>query len=379
MANDLSGLIPDLYCAADTVSREMVGFIPAVTLDPDCARAAVGQKVVSAASQGAPASDITPGVTPPDTGDQSFGNKSIIITKARKVPVRWNGEQTLGLNNNGPRRAILLRDQFTQAMRTLVNEIELDLALLYKTSSRAFGAAGTTPFASDLSDPANLVKILNDNGAPTGDRQLVINTTAAAKMRSLAQLNKANEAGNDSMLRRGLLLDIHGFIIRESAKVVSHTKGTGASYQTNLLAGYAVGETALALDTGTGTVLAGDVVTFTGDANKYVVASALSAGALTIGAPGLQATLADNVVATVGNSYAANLAFSKSAIHLATRAPALPEEGDQAVDRTMITDPVSGITFEVSMYLQYRQVYYEVAIAWGVQNFKPEHTCTLLG
>jgi len=378
MPNTLTGLIPTLYEAVDVVSRELVGFIPAVTLDADASRAALNQTVSAFQTQAGTASDITPAVTPPDDGDQTVGNTGITITKARRVPVRWNGEQTLGANS-GPGKNNILRDQFAQAMRTLVNEVEADLAALYYRASRAYGTAGTTPFATDLSDPANVLKILQDNGAPLGDLQLVINTTAGAKLRTLGQLTKANEAGSTDLLRRGVLLDLHGFAVRESAKVKQVTKGTGAAYQSNLLAGYATGATTLAVDTGNGTVLAGDIVTFNGDTNKYVVGTALNAGSLSINAPGLIQTLADNVAMTVGNNFAANMAFARSAIRLATRAPALPEQGDLAIDRMMVTDPVSGLTFEISVYLQYRQVQYEVALAWGVSCDKPEHTTILLG
>lgn len=379
MANTLTNLTPDLYEALDTISLELVGFIPSVTMDTNVARAAVGQTVRSPVAPASAASNITPGVTAPNDGDQTFANKTITISKARGVPVRWNGEEQRGVNH-GPGYGNLLRNQFTQAMRTLTNEMETDLAALYNTSSRAYGTAGTTPFASDLSDTAQVRKILADNGAPLSDMQLVINTTAGAKMRTLTQLTKANEAADASLLRQGVLLDVHGMQIRESAQVKLHTKGTGASYTSND-AGYAVGATSITLITGTGTVVAGDVVTFAGDSNKYIVTTGVSApGAITIAAPGLlQAIPAAATNMTIGNSFTANCAFSRSAFVLVTRMPAIPEEGDMADDAMMITDPRSGLSFEVRLYKQYRQIRYEIAAAWGVAAMKPEHTAILLG
>lgn len=387
MANTLTNLTTELYNALDVVSRELVGFIPAVTSDMNYERAAVGQTVRSPVAPSASATDITPAVTPPDDGDQTIGNKTMTISKAKRVPVRWNGEERLGLDNNGAPFNIILRDQFAQGMRTLTNLVEADIAALHAKASRAYGAASTVPFASNLKETAQVLKILQDNGSPTGDLQLVIDTSAGANMRTLTQLNKANEAADTSLLRRGVLLDVHGFAIRESAQTKTFTAGAMAN-ATTTAAALTVGQTVLPLATaGTGVVAAGDVITLANDTNKYVVTSVSFAGAnpasgdsITIAAPGVQvaqasAARAITVIATTSRS----MGFARSAIALATRAPALPEQGDSAADRMFITDPVSGLSFEVSMYMQYRQVQYEIALAWGTELVKPEHCAILLG
>ncbi|WHR58402.1 hypothetical protein [Acinetobacter haemolyticus] len=101
MANTLTGLTVTIYNALDVVSRELTGFIPAVSSDLTYNRAAKGQTVTSPVAPAATASDIVAGVTPPNDGDQVIGKVDMTITKARRVPVRWNGEEKLALDNNG--------------------------------------------------------------------------------------------------------------------------------------------------------------------------------------------------------------------------------------------------------------------------------------
>jgi hypothetical protein len=74
-----------------------------------------------------------------------------------------------------------------------------------------------------------------------------------------------------------------------------------------------------------------------------------------------------------------NMAFHRGAICLAQRLPALPQGGDLAVDREVVTDPRSGLSFEIAMYPQYRQMQWEVSAAWGVAMIKPDHCVALLG
>lgn len=383
MANTLTNLIPELYSNLDVVSRELVGLIPSVTLDAAASRAAVGQTVRTFIAPAASATDIAAGATPPDEGDQTIGNGSLSISKARKVPIRWTGEEELSVSAGFGAQQIRAQ-QIQQAFRTLANEMEADLAALYTKASRAVGTAGTTPFgtANDYTAAALARKVLVDNGAGESDLQLVIDTGAGANIRG--KQAAAADAGSTSILRQGVLLDINGMMVRESGQIKTHTKGTGASATTNT-AGYAVGATVITLaSAGTGTIVAGDVITFAGDTNQYVVASGetdvSNGGTITLAAPGLRQAIAASATAiTVVASSVRSMAFRRSAIVLATRAPALPQGGDSAIDRTIVTDPRSGLSFEISVYAQYRRMYWEVAAAWGVSAQKTEHLALLLG
>jgi hypothetical protein len=381
MGATLTNLIPTLYSNLDVVSRELVGLIPAVTIDATTSRAAVNQSVRSFVAPASSAGNITAGVTPPNDGDQTIGDVELKITKARRVPIRWTGEEELG---SGPAASAIQAAQIQQAIRTLTNEIEADLAGLYVAASRAAGTAAQTPFgtANNYTAASLSRKVLADNGSPLSDLQLVVDTTAGANIRGLQ--SAANTAGTDSILRQGVLLDINGMAVRESAQILTPTAGSGASATTNT-AGYAIGATVITLaSAGTGAILAGDVITFAGDSNQYVVASGdadvSNGGTVTLAAPGLRKAIpaaATNisVVATATR----NMAFHRGAIVLAQRLPALPTGGDLAIDRTTITDPRSGLSFEVAMYPQYRQMQWEISCCWGVKVVKPEHFALLLG
>lgn len=382
MANTLTGIIPTLYEALNTVSREMVGFIPAVRSDSNAERAGLNQTVRVPIGESGALEDVTPGATPAASGDTTVGYADVTITKSKAAPIRWNGEEQRAVGTNGTYNSVLA-DQFADGMRKLVNAIEVDIAVAAKVgASRAYGTAATTPFgtAGDLSDLAGVGRILDDNGAPLENRQIVLNSASIANLRGKQSvLFKVSEAGSSDMLRTGMTDMLQNMAVRYSAGFAQHVKGTGASYVTS--GSTAIGVRDIALVTGTGTVLAGDVVTFAADSNnKYVVNTGVAApGTISLNKPGALVTIATANAMTIGNSYTPNVAFARNAIILAARAPAVPEGGDSADDAMMITDPVTGLTFEVRVYRQYRQVKYEIALAWGVSVIKPEHVALLLG
>ena len=97
----LTSLLPTIYEAMDVVSREMVGFIPAVARDSSAERAALNQTVMSPVVGAMTAEDINVGAYPADTPAQTIGNVSMSITKARSVPFGVTGEENRGLNTAG--------------------------------------------------------------------------------------------------------------------------------------------------------------------------------------------------------------------------------------------------------------------------------------
>ena len=383
----LTSLIPSIYAAMNEVSRERSGFIRAVGRDSSAERAAKGQVVMSPVVGAMAAEELNVGATAADTPAQTINNVQMTISKTRSVPFGVTGEENLGLNNAGTMGTINSQ-RIAQALRTLTNEVEADLAALHVNASRAYGTATGTPFgtAADLTDFAAARRILEENGAPGSDMHMILDSASVMRLRGKqSTLFKVNEAGSEEMLRTGSLGTVMDFSLGYSPAVNQLvTVGTVASATVNN-AGYAVGATTLTLTAvGTGTILAGDILAFAGDTNQYVVktgdASVADGGTIVLQEPGLKVAMsAVTKSITIIAATTRNMFFHRGAIQLATRAPAMPDGGDSADDVRVEVDPVSGIAYEFCLYKQKRQIRYEVNLAWGVGVPQPRHLGLLIG
>lgn len=382
MSNTLTNLIPDAYAALDVVSRELVGFLPGVQRDATTDNVALNQSIrVHQTRQNSAGVDIAPSMADPDAAFQTVDNTPVTITKARAFPFSWTGEEQHAMNQ-GPGYLSIKQDQIAQAIRAATNEVETDLAVAaYLGGSRAFGAVGTAPFATTLGASAQVRKILDDNGAPASGRSLVVSTSVGAGIRTLAQLTKANEAGNTMTLRDGELLNLHGFSIRESAQIAAPAAGTSTTAVV-ATGGVAKGATSLVLKAaGTGTIVVGDVITIQDDPNQYVVtvgAGAVSGATIQIAAPGLRKAIVGEKTIAIAATGLRNVGFTQNALLLAARLPFVPEEGDKAIEREIITDPRTGLSMFLEVYPGYRMNTYQISLAWGVKVLKPEHIALLL-
>jgi hypothetical protein len=386
MANDISltGLTEILYQSRDQVAQEPTAFMQGVMVNGGSEGVSANGTVTSLrTTEPTLETSYTPGMTPPDAADITTSTDSLTLSLYAGASIPLKGEQWAQLANTVGAEAAL-GQLYKQGLRKMINTIEASVAdAAYKGSSRAVGTAGTTPFASNFNTINELRQILEDNGCSLDDGMLslAISTGAGTNLRNLSTLTKVNEAGTEATLRRGELLNVSGFSIRASAGVRSHTKGTGSGYLVNQT-GLTNGSRAITTDTGTGTILAGDVITFasgTGSGFNYVVGSALASNVVTINHPGLRGNIADNNAITVGNNYTANVGFHKSAIELAMRPPAQPPGGDAGEEIGVLVDERTGLSFSARLYKGYGMNQIKLMAFYGVKVWKPEFVATLMG
>ena len=379
MAHELDGVIPVFYEALNKVNAEPVGMLPATVISARASAASQGQAVRIPITPMGSNEDITAGSMPTGSAD-TINTVEVTIQKIRRgAPIVWTGEEENAVSGSGVLDPIQV-EQYAQRIRALRNEMEADASAEVVASSvmagNVVGTIGTNPFASNTQALTEILQKLEDNGAPLGELQAVLNTVSGRNIRNLANLYKVNEAGDDSLLRRGLLGDLYGFSIRESAGM-RHTKGTATGYLVNGAA--SSGATSVTIDTGSGTFKENDIVKFGSDTTLYVVAKDVASGGtkLELKNP-LKADVAEDATITV-QGYAPNACFARGTVIMASRVPFVPSRGDNALDRQIITDPLTGIPYELAVWGAPYQTTITIGTAWGFKNIKTENAFALLG
>lgn len=384
MANTLTALAPVAYTAAAIVPRELVGYVASARRDFDDKGAALNDTIKVPSVPAKSTDDYTPAMTTTAGGDSTPTTVDVKITASKLSSFHLTGEQERSLENGGDNAKEFMRQNIEQAIRALINGMELaGHTEIYKAASRAYGTAGTTPFASAISDIPEVKKILKDNGIPDdGNLSLVLSSAASTNLAKIPTLN-GNAPGSvaDNIMNAGAVAKLHNVFIRESGQITAHTIGTGStSYAVNLEAGYAVGSDTIALDTGSGTIVAGDIFTNTQsgvDANKYVVKTALASGSLVLNAPGIRKAWADNNTTAVGAAYTPNVLLHRNCAVLVARNPIIPANAN--IEQLPITDPVTGLTFLLCRVAGDGMVTYRVHACYGWKALDSRGIAILLG
>ncbi len=386
-----ASLYPELYKKAYKVARKKYGIVGAVqtnfgTDSVNIDKSGEDKTYITIPVAGAPTNRSFTAAQDATVGANSTHTKiQMQITKSESYSWHQTDDEVaaMGIGGNDNVKDIFLQE-IELSMDGLMNLISEDLVTdIPKWASYARGVAGTTPFASDLTPLTAMWKELNENGAPESDRSFVMPHNASENFMNLSVVQQANIAGSDDALRRGIMLPHIGFRIAVDTNLDEVTKGTATGYDSD--GGSAIGDTTLAVNgSDAGTNLAGDVVTWAGDATKYVLAdttqsaSGSADGNLVINKPGLKETLTTTVEGTTGASYTPSIAIQKNGYVVAMRPPSISANG-RVKSVTPITDSSTGLTFYLVELPGYGLTTWELHLAWGFTGINPAFITMYLG
>ena len=390
VANNLTAFMPTFYTGLNKVQQEQTDLIDACNMNAILEEAVVGQSINYPIAAAATIID-TPSAAVPSADGQTAGSGSLSLSKSKSAIIQYNGEEIQQLQLGGI-YATYYADQLAQAVRSLRKLVSADIVTAgVQGACRAVGTANATPFASVnvLTDFANPNKVFNDNGSPSTDRHLILNSAAVANIQGIqATLFRANEAGTDRQLRTGTIGQVAGLNVGLDVMLQNiPTTSFGATGVAALNGAVTVGQTVIPVTvnpcTISGTPQAGDIFTIAGDTEHLYVVKSYTTGSLTIQNPGIMKAISSAAAVITFNSttFTPNLFFTRDAITLIARQPRLAYSGPQGqlLDKEVLPDPRSGLTYQLAMWQAGRSVIIEVALVWGVAVTNSQDLGILLG
>jgi len=272
--------------------------------------------------------------------------------------------------------------QASEAVKSLANKVDGHLLGLYTQVYSAVGSAGVTPFQTDLASFLDADEKLNNTLAPPDNRYVAINAKAKAAAMSLRAFQDASFRGDQAGILRGDIGEKLGAFWFMDQNIPSHTagtwNGTGTTTGTN-----AAGQGVVNLTGGTGSILAGDIVTFAGDEQQYVATAVTGTApttAITVSPNLVTAKSSTEVVTLLGASdtYRVNLNFHRDAFALVSRPFAAADPMGLGTYQSAI-DPVSGLALRLEVSRQHKRTRFSYDLLYGVKCVRPELACRILG
>ena len=294
------------------------------------------------------------------------------------------------------------RDRFIEpAMAVLAAKVEADALNMISDCNNQVGTPGTSPTFKTLLQAR---KSLVDELAPGSERCLILNTTDSVELVDSLKGLFQDSTQISKQYREGMLGRTAGFgDIYENTLLTQASRGAAdANYQVN--GTVTSGDTTLPVDTGTGAMVVGDIITCagtnrvhpetkadTGVLQKFVVTAAYAGGAGSVavdppfnatanGRQNITAVPADNATVTVlgaaSTAYERSIAFHKNAFTFATADLVLPKGTDFAA-----REVYDGISLRLIRDYDFvnDQIRTRCDVLYGYKTLRRELACRVAG
>ncbi len=384
MANTLTDIMPKILARGLMALREQAVMPRLVNSDYSSDAAKKGDTIDVPLPSAIAATDVTPSNTPPVPTSLAANVVQVRLDNWKRAGFHLTDREVMEIDHD----AAFVPMQMSEAIRALANAVNASVHAEYVGIYGYVGTAGATPFAADVADATLARKLLNRQLAPRADRRGVLDFDAETNALALAQFSDAEKAGSAAVKIDGEIGRKFGIDWFADDGVPVHTAGSAAddaSYTVTTTAGISSGSAAVPLtaDTGTPTLVAGDVLSFAGHDQTYAVTAgvSLSTGSTSVGlTPALRTDVAGGVAVTVRKSHVVNLAFHRDAFALAMR-PLSAGLADLSLGNRILamTDAQTGLSLRLEVSRQYKQTVWEFDVLWGVKLVRPELAVRIAG
>ncbi len=377
MANTLTSVMPKILAQGLLALRQNAIMPQLVNRGYELAAAGKGSTVDVPIPSAVTAQDVTPGATPPSTADSSPTSVSVPLDQWKEAPFYLTDKDLLEADRG------VIPMQASEAIKALSNTVDSYIFTQMKAGTYGYaGVAGTTPFQTDLSEFLAARRILKNQLCPTDNLRVVMDALAEEKALNLRAIQDASWRQSAQGIVDGQIGRTLGAEWVADQNVATHTAGTAAGATTDN-AGYAVGiKTVTLASAGTGTILAGDIITFAGDSQTYVVItgdSNVANGGTVVFEPGLKVAIAASATAiTVKASHTCNYAFHRDALAFATRP--LEDTNEEGIGNFMTAvDPISKLVLRLELTREHKRYRWSFDILYGGKLVRPEFSSRIAG
>lgn len=315
------------------------------------------------------ARNVTPDVVPPAVTAITPTSVSITLSEWKEAPFAMD-DKGLAQVQGG-----ILPMQASEAIKALANTIDDYLWAFYKKFYSYAGVAGTTPFATDLSEYLDARKFANQELMDMDPRWMLIDEDAEANALGLRAFQDASFRGDTDGIINGQIGRKLGASWLMTQNVPTHTV-TGAGTVLVNDGSHAAGAKTITWDGGGTQPVEGDIFTAAGDTQTYVVTSA-TATVISHEPAGLVA-LADDAAITFKGTGPQNLLLHRDAIAFAM-APLEQTRLTEGENVSVAIDEESGLSLRLELTRQYKQYQWSWDALYGGAVIRREYGVRLAG
>lgn len=373
MSNTLAAIMPKILARGLMVLREQAIMARLVNGDYSAEAKQKGATIDVPIPTAIAAGDVTPAATPPALADTTPTTVAITLSNWKEARFHLSDKDLTEIDQN----AHFIPMQLGEAIRAIVNAINLSVHQQYKGIYGYVGTAGTTPFnaTTKTTDAINARKVLNAQLCPRENRRGVLNFDAEANALALAEFADASQVGNASVKIEGEIGRKFGIDWYTDDQVLTHTAGTittglAAKAATAQAVGLSTIVATTAASSGACALKTGDIILFAGDSQTYTLtADATQAAAATdvnlAISPPLKVALVGGEAITVKASHAVNLVFHRDAFALAMRT--LAKSNVDPSNQTVLMDPKTGLSLRLEASRVHKADSWSVDALWGTK------------